>query len=105
MRVWTAAESMSRIKPIIGQNDLGTLNPELAKQWHPTKNEDLLPQQVTPGSKKKVWWQCEKGHEWQTSIGHRTRGNGCPYCHSHRLRPLSPGENDLYTVNPEVAAQ
>ena len=30
--------------------------PELAMQWHPTKNEGLTPEMVTCGSKKKVWW-------------------------------------------------
>ena len=30
--------------------------PDLAKQWHPTKNGDLKPMDVTYGSKKKVWW-------------------------------------------------
>ena len=88
-----------------GYNDLGTLEPQLSKEWHPTKNEDLLPEHVKPGSKKKVWWQCEKGHEWQAVVGQRSRGTGCPYCHSHRLRRLFPGENDLLSVNPEVASQ
>ena len=39
-----------------GFNDLQTINPELAEQWHPTKNGNLTPSQVTYGSKRKVWW-------------------------------------------------
>ncbi len=23
---------------------------------------------VTPGSNKKVWWICEKSHEWEASV-------------------------------------
>jgi hypothetical protein len=34
-----------------------------AKEWHPTKNKPLTSKDVTPGSQKKVWWQCDKGHE------------------------------------------
>ena len=61
-------------------NCLRTVNPDLAKQWHPLKNGDLTPDQVTPGSDKKVWWVCEQGHEWDSRISGRSRGVGCPIC-------------------------
>lgn len=67
-------------KPIPGENDLLTLNPSLAKEWHPTKNNELKPNMVHCGSGKKVWWICEKGHEWQAVVRNRTNGTGCPYC-------------------------
>ena len=85
-----------------GYNDLATLRPELAAQWHPTKNGTMTPQQVTAGSKKKVWWVCEKGHEWAAPIYSRMEGCGCPYCMGKRLLP---GFNDLGTVRPDIAAQ
>ena len=49
--------------------------PELIKEWHPTKNGELKPEEVTSGSNKKVWWKCEKGleHEWQTTVNSRTK--------------------------------
>lgn len=50
-------------KLIIGQNDLATVNPDLASEWHPTKNGLLLPSQVGAGTKRKVWWKCHLGHE------------------------------------------
>ena len=31
--------------------------PHLVKEWHPTKNGDLTPKDVTYGSNKKVWWR------------------------------------------------
>ena len=40
-----------------GNNDLATTHPELAKQWHPTKNSDLTPRNVVAGNSRKVWWQ------------------------------------------------
>lgn len=43
-------------KILKGYNDLQTVNPELAKQWHPTKNGNLKPADVTAYSRKKVWW-------------------------------------------------
>jgi very-short-patch-repair endonuclease len=85
-----------------GYNDLATTNPELAKQWHPTKNGDLKPTDVTQYSGKKVWWICSLGHEWQATIANMSRSNGCPICSGHQVLA---GYNDLATVNPELALQ
>ena len=85
-----------------GVNDLATVLPELAAQWHPTKNGDLTPDKVFPGTKQKVWWVCEKGHEWQAQINSRKQGCGCPVCAG---RSVLPGENDLGSQFPEIAAQ
>ena len=65
---------------VCNDNCLATVNPNLAKQWHPDKNNSLTPKDVTAGSNKKVWWLCEKGHEWKAVIESRTLGRGCPYC-------------------------
>ncbi|MFR6522755.1 MAG: zinc-ribbon domain-containing protein [Lachnospiraceae bacterium] len=101
-----------------GFNDLTTVNPELAAQWHPTKNGDLKPTQVAVNSDKKVWWlfrysvpndypvESLRGKhfefEWVASIGNRNKNSGCPYLTGHKI---CPGFNDLATVNPELAAQ
>ena len=88
--------------PIPGENDLATRFPEVAAQWHPTKNAPLTPEQVLPGSHRRVWWQCEKGHEWQAIVKSRTVGCGCPVCTN---RQIAQGENDLAAIYPELAAQ
>ena len=88
---------------VAGENDLATFAPVLAAQWHPTKNAPLTPEQVRPLSNKKVWWRCEKGHEWKTSINHRMRNtSGCPVCAN---REILAGYNDLATLMPELAAE
>ncbi len=71
-------------KVLKGFNDLQTVNPELAKEWNYEKNGDLIPENVTANSGKKVWWKCSKGHEWQVRIASRNYGNGCPICNSER---------------------
>ena len=86
---------------LFGFNDLLTLNPVLADQWDYEKNT-LKPSEVTLSSDKRAWWICEKGHSWQTSIHHRQRGSGCPYCSG---REAITGENDLATVRPDIAAE
>ena len=95
-----------------GFNDLQTLFPQIAKQWHPYKNGDVLPSEVTAGSKKRVWWlyvydDPKTGQhfdfEWMATVGSRAYGgNGCPFIHG---LAVWPGYNDLKTLNPELASQ
>lgn len=86
-----------------GENDLAGLFPELARQWHPTRNGNLTPDSVTPYSNKKVWWRCPLGHDYQASVGARTvNGSACPYCAN---RKVLVGFNDLATLEPKTAAQ
>lgn len=75
--------------------------PHLIEQWHPTKNQGLLPQEFTYGSRRKVWWMCAEGHEWESEIKHRVKGTGCPFCSGHRPSK----ENNLLAVNPSLAAE
>ena len=70
---------------LAGFNDLATARPDLAAQWHPTKNGQLSPQSVTPNSGKKVWWICRKGHEWEARVSDRNNGKGCPACYHNNL--------------------
>lgn len=90
-----------RILP--GFNDLQTLYPQVAAQWHPARNGDLDPRTVLAGSVHKAWWRCEKGHEWQAAVISRTRSAvGCPICAG---KTVVSGENDLETLFPEVARE
>lgn len=74
----------------------------LLKEWDESRNFPLTPDTVSYGSKKKVWWTCENGHSWQTTVHVRSEGSGCPYCAG---RKVLPGFNDLETLYPDVAAQ
>ena len=75
-------------------------NPELAKQWHPTKNGSITPAMVHRGTRKKYWWRCEKGHEWEASVAGRNKvGTGCPYCSNNKILK---GYNDFESNNPEL---
>jgi hypothetical protein len=60
--------------------NLYVLRPDLAKEWHPTKNGGVGPRDVTPGSRKKAWWLCDKGHWWMASVRDRVRGMKCTFC-------------------------
>ena len=82
-----------------GFNDLQTLYPDIAKEWHPIKNGEISPDQVLCGSAQKVWWKGKCGHEYEQAIVSRVQGGNCPYC-SHQK--LLSGFNDFATLNPEL---
>lgn len=88
--------------PQIGESDLATLYPDLAGQWHPSRNHGLTPFQVSPGSHRLVWWICEQGHVWRAQVRSRVEGCGCPVC-VHRV--IRRGENSLAVQFPHVASQ
>jgi DNA-directed RNA polymerase subunit RPC12/RpoP len=80
-------------KRVSKENSLSINYPEIAAEWHPTKNEGKTPDNFTSGSQKKVWWLCPGGHEYKSVIGGRTgRGRGCPKCYEeNRNKPGSGG--------------
>ena len=87
---------------IVLSNCLATTNPEIAKEWHPTKNGTISIYDIGAGSNKKTWWKCEKGddHEWEISPNARTgiKKSNCPVCSNQKV-VLS---NCLATTNPEI---
>ena len=52
--------------------NLAALYPDIAKEWHPTKNGALTPKNMHTGSGEKIWWKCSKNHSWQKTIKNRT---------------------------------
>lgn len=91
-------------KVLQGFNDLATINPTIAAQWHPTLNNPLTPEEFTAGSSKLIWWTCAENHSFQARITEKLRAQdkGCPYC---SRKKILIGENDLKTTNPLIASQ
>lgn len=86
-----------------GVNDLLTKYPNVAKEWHPTKNGSLTPEDVSYASKQKVWLVCPVGHEYDQYINKRTlRGGKCLICSGHRT---VKGINDFETSFPKIAIE
>src|SRR6266851_5304847 len=80
---------------------LSVTHPQLAAEWHPTKNGELRAENVTAGSSRKVWWQCQAGHEWLATLNNRTNGRGCPYCSNRKV----DRSNCLTTTHPQLVAE
>lgn len=90
-------------KVLKGFNDLATINPKLASEWNYEKNGNLKPNDVTSCCGKKVWWKCERGHEWEAKISNRASlKRGCPYCSNQKILF---GYNDLETIFPKIAKE
>jgi len=88
-------------KKVSKENNLKFLFPKIAKEWHPTKNDNLKPEAVTKSSNKKVWWKCSNNHEWKSSVNNRTYGQNCPYCSGRNASK----ENNLKLLFPEIAKE
>lgn len=87
-------------KVLLGFNDLQTLYPDIASQWHFEKNGSLMPDMVTYKSNRRVWWHCNVcNSDWQAKIYHRVEGHNCPYCSG--LYAI-PGKTDVLTLYPGI---
>jgi len=82
-------------------------HPELMKEWNYDKNNKLklYPKKLFPGSHRKVFWECSKGHEWMASVNSRTNistgGTNCPYCSNRKVCK----DNCLATINPILSEE
>ena len=83
--------------------------PELVSQWHPIKNGDLKPANISRRSRKKIWWKCYDGewpdgsfaddHEWKISANNKS--SKCPFCSRKRVCH----SNSLKATHPELILQ
>jgi len=84
-------------------------DPDICKQWHPTRNGILKSYMFTRGMRKKIWWHCEKTnqdctcpHDYESPICDRCcKGKGCPYC----ARQKHCYHESIVKKFPRIAAQ
>jgi len=83
----------ANIKVLEGFNDLEYVRPEMIKFWDFSKNKKS-PNEYTHSSKLKVWWKCDKGHSYKSSIRNRVLSStDCIIC--SKFQPFSAKEKDL----------
>lgn len=81
-------------------NNLAVLHPNLMKSWDFERNSHLTPEELVPGSHKKVYWKCDKGHSWKAVIKSRALlGVGCPKCAG--ISKEVPAEQSLSKLRPD----
>lgn len=89
--------------PPPGQS-LADTHPTIAQQWAYDLNAPLSPEHFRPQANKKVWWRCELGHTWKTTLNVRvSQGTGCPACPRNML--VAPAEKNLAVLNPRLASE
>lgn len=104
--VWTQSRRALRDCPLCRSelNSLAARFPDIASEWHPSKNGIQTPFTVTANSKNYAWWQCRKDltHVFEARIRNRTvRRNGCLYCAGKRVTE----SNSLAVLRPDIAAE
>lgn len=68
-------------------SQLKTIFPQLAHEWHPTRNVGISPYEFAANSDTEVWWKDANGREWRERIRdralaltrHRGDGDATPY--------------------------
>ena len=85
-----------------GRNSVRNTHPDLADEFHPTKNGKLSPDNLLSGSNKKILWVCtDCSHEWENDVHHRAiRGQGCPACSGKSLH--LDGRNSMRNTRPDL---
>lgn len=76
------AERIRRNKGCTVCKSLARKRPDIALEWHPSKNA-FTPEEVTPSSHKEVWFICRScGEEYISEVVDRVRRKGphCPHC-------------------------
>lgn len=87
------------------EHSLEDIFPDVARDWHPTKNSPLMPRHFTSKSDAIVWWTCSSGHEWEAPIRNRTpfknktSGSGCPFCSGRKATE----KNSIRNTFPEFS--
>ena len=87
-------------------NNLLHLFPGVAKEWHPTKNLELTPRDVTSKSDRSVWWRCPNGHSYKSVVKNRTlNGSKCPKCSNQSSEPELRIVCELETIFRDVLSR
>lgn len=98
-------EAIAQINTLNYENSLEAKCPEIAKEWHPTKNGILTPDKVDYSSHTPAWWICSNcGNEYEKEIHRMTdkryaKLGKCKYCTGQARKK---GYNDLETLYPGI---
>ncbi len=79
---------------------LAAVRPDIAARWDQERNEPVRPRDVLPGSRRHMWWKCERGHRWSATVDSLSnKGSGCPYCAGFSIER---GVADFATTHPNL---
>ncbi|WP_369899769.1 zinc-ribbon domain-containing protein [Bacillus manliponensis] len=86
------------------KKSIAFLNPELAKEWHPSKNKEVYgvttPEETSVRCNERAWWLCSKcGNEYKAMVKARHEGEvKCPSCYPPEPKARKrKGKYQIYT--------
>ena len=85
-------------------NRLSIKFPELCCEWDFEKNKNLTPENVSYGTRKKIWWKCKScGFGWIAPVNSRTNiKSGCPACASSKKESSVASELKEFLKNKGI---
>lgn len=87
------------------KSPLDETHPEIARYWHPARNEELTPSDVTHRARREVWWRCGAGHVFSSPVFEQTLvGLRCRACHNEWLAERERIAASLVTDHPTLIA-
>lgn len=88
-----------------GRNSMRNTHPKLASEFHPSKNQNMTPDNVKAGTGRRIWWICQDcDYEWKVAGSNRVSQNsGCPVCAGKAVH--TDGRNSFANVLPGLAIE
>ncbi|NEN07754.1 zinc-ribbon domain-containing protein [Diaminobutyricibacter tongyongensis] len=103
MRVEVACPKCEELRFEAEESSLAAGAPAAASEWHPTKNRCKPNQVYAKNTKELFWFQCENGHDYESTAYRRLGGLGCTQCpkkgRAESRKPL------LYESRPDLKAE
>ena len=87
-------------------NNLAVISPEIASEWHPSKNGKTKPADVVAYTTSPYWFLCQQGHSYNKPLHLRLRyGAGCPKCRlEDKAQKAKQGKETQKSSKPQALA-
>ena len=97
---WTTGCPRDAGKVLTIENSLQVKFPNIASDFHPTKNNLIKLEELFASSNKKIWWICKTcKNEWNATVNNRTnKKTTCPYCMNRKTN----NQNNLAVQHPKL---
>jgi Probable Zinc-ribbon domain len=89
-------------KKINETNCLATINPDLARQWHPTENGEITPHDIAPSSHFLAKWICDDCKSiFTATVANRSNNRNCSFCDGKKANET----NSLSALFPNLVKE
>jgi Probable Zinc-ribbon domain len=89
---WEGSRSVRRSSPKAGRSLMDT-HPRITREFRENLSDPMRsPADLRPGSNNRCRWECDRGHQWVTTVNSRTFGSGtaCRQCVAAGISRFEP---------------